>query len=410
MAYDLITAAPEDVGVSSERLARIDRHFQHRYIDAGRLPGTLTLVQRRGQTVHLGVQGWADRERERPLKADDIFRIYSMTKPITSVAFMMLVEEGAVALDDPVSRFIPEWKDLGVFAGGSEGRFLSKPASRPMLMVDLLRHTSGLTYGLQNRTNVDAWYRARDYGVPTGKCTLEQMIAELAGLPLEFSPGEAWNYSVSTDVLGHLVGVISGQPFERFLQERIFDPLGMDETGFHVPVGHAARLAACYAADSRGQARLQDDPETSLFQKPPGFVSGGGGLVSTAADYLKFARMLLAGGEFNGHRLLSPRTVRLMTANHLPGGRDLGSLSVSLFSEATYQGVGFGLGLAVTLDPARTLLPETAGNYYWGGAAGTYFWVDPAEELIVVFMTQLLGYGPDLRRGLKTLVYSALVD
>jgi CubicO group peptidase (beta-lactamase class C family) len=410
MAFDLITAAPEDVGVSSERLARLDRHFQQRYIDAGRLHGALTLVHRRGQTVHLGVLGWADKERGRPLKADDLFRIYSMTKPITSVAFMMLVEEGAVSLDDPVARFIPEWKDLGVFLGGSEGRFLSRPAARPMQMIDLLRHTSGLTYGLQNRTTVDAWYRAKDWGVPTGKATLEQMIAELAGVPLEFSPGEAWNYSISTDVLGYLVGKISGMPFERFLQERIFDPLGMDETGFHVPAAHAGRLAACYVARPDGKARLQDDAAASLFLKPPSFVSGGGGLVSSAADYLKFARMLAGRGELNGVRLLSPRTLRLMTANHLPGGRDLGSMSISLFSEATYQGVGFGLGFAMTLDGARTMLPETAGNFYWGGAAGTYFWVDPAEDLIVVFMTQLLGYGPDLRRGLKTLVYSALVD
>ena len=219
-----------------------------------------------------------------------------------------------------------------------------------------------------------------------------------------------WNYSVSTDVLGYLVGKISGQPFERFVQERILGPLGMDETGFHVPVAHASRLAACYVADSKGLAKLQDDPTQSPFLTPPSFISGGGGLVSTAGDYLRFARMLAGGGEFNGQRLVSPKTLRLMTANHLPGGKDLGSMSISLFSEATYQGVGFGLGLAMTLDPARTMLPETAGNFYWGGAAGTYFWVDPKEDLIVVFMTQLLGYGPDLRRGLKTLVYSALTD
>ena len=410
MAYDLITSAPEEVGLSGERLARLDRHYQERYIDAGRLAGVLTLVHRRGQTVHLSAQGWADRERERPMRADDLFRIYSMTKPITSIAFMMLVEEGAVRLDDPVHRVIPEWKDLGVFAGGLEGRFVTRRTSRPMLMVDLLRHTSGLTYGLQQRTNVDAIYRARDYGVPGGKCTLDEMIAGLAELPLEFSPGDAWNYSISTDVVGYLVGKISGVPFERFVQERIFDPLGMDETGFHAPPAHAGRLAACYIAGADGKAKLSDDPQTSPFLKEPGFVSGGGGLVSSAADYLKFARMLLNGGELNGRRLVGPKTLQLMTANHLPGGRDLGSMSISLFSEATYQGVGFGLGFAVTLDPVKTLLPESAGNFYWGGAAGTYFWVDPAEDLIVIFMTQLLGYGPELRRELKTLVYSALTE
>jgi CubicO group peptidase (beta-lactamase class C family) len=410
MAYDLITSAPEEVGVSSERLGRLDRRYKEAWLDTGRLAGVLTLVHRKGQTVHFSVQGFADRERSRPMQADDLFRIYSMTKPITSIAFMMLVEEGKVMLDDPVHRFIPEWKDLGVFAGGIEGRFNTRRTLRPMLMVDLLRHTSGLTYGLQQRTSVDAIYRARDYGVPGGKSSLEEMIAGLAELPLEFSPGEAWNYSVSTDVLGHLVGKISGVPFERFVQEHIFDPLGMDETGFHVPTAHAARLAACYTAGADGKAKLTDDPEKSPFLKPPRFISGGGGLVSSAADYLKFARMLLNRGELNGRRLVSPKTLALMTANHLPGGKDLGSLSISLFSEATYQGVGFGLGFAMTLDPARTMLPESAGNFYWGGAAGTYFWVDPAEELICIFMTQLLGYGPDLRRELKTLVYSALTE
>ena len=410
MAYDLITSTPEDVGVSSERLERLDRHYQTRYLDAGRLAGVLTLVHRRGQTVHLSAQGWADRERQRPLKADDLFRIYSMTKPITSIAFMMLVEDGAVLLDDPVARFIPAWKNLGVFAGGTEGRFVSRPAARPMRMIDLLRHTSGLTYGLQNRTNVDTVYRARDYGLPSAKRDLKQMIAELAEIPLEFSPGDAWNYSISTDVLGYLVGEISSMPFERFVQDKILGPLGMDETGFHVPAERASRLTACYLAGADGKAGLNDDPEKSPFLEPPLFISGGGGLVSTAADYLKFARMLLNGGELDGQRLVSPKTLSLMTSNCLPGGGDLGSMSVSLFSEATYQGVGFGLGFAMTLDPARTLLPETAGNFYWGGAAGTYFWVDPKEELIVVFMTQLLGYGPELRRELKTLVYSAITE
>ena len=411
MAYDLTTAAPEAVGMSSERLARLDQHYQQRYLDAGRLAGVLTLVHRRGQTVHFSALGLADRERGRAMRADDIFRIYSMTKPITSIAFMMLVEEGRVLLDEPVHKYIPAWKDLGVYAGGIEGRFApTRRTGRPMQMVDLLRHTSGLTYGLQNRTNVDAVYRARDYGVPGGKSTLDEMIAGLAELPLEFAPGEAWNYSVSTDVLGHLVGVISGMPFERFVQERILGPLGMAETGFQVPGAHAARLAACYTAGPDGKARLTDDPQKSGFLSPPRFVSGGGGLVSTAADYLRFARMLLNGGALGEARLVSPKTLKLMTANALPGGRDLGSMSVSLFSEATFQGVGFGLGVAVTLDPSRTLLPESAGNFYWGGAAGTYFWVDPAEDLIVVFMTQLLGYGPELRRGLKTLVYSAITE
>ena len=410
MAYDLVTDAPEAAGLSSARLARLDRHLAERYIDPGRLPGALTLVHRRGRTVHLSVQGMADRERGVALAADSLFRIYSMTKPLTSIAFMMLLEEGAVALDDPVSRFIPEWKDLGVYVGGLDPVFMSRPPARPMLMVDLLRHTSGLTYGFQSRSNIDAVYRAKEIGQPGSKGTLEGMIADLAVLPLEFSPGEAWNYSVSTDVVGALVGRISGQPFERFLQDRILDPLDMSDPSFQVPADRAARLAGCYAPDRTGGLALQDDPAKSPYLAPPTFISGGGGLVSTAADYLKFARMLLNRGELDGQRLIGPKTLALMTANHLPGGKDLASLSRSMFSEATNEGVGFGLGFAVTLDPARTLLPGSAGDFFWGGAAGTYFWVDPREEMVVIFMTQVLGLPMTLRRELRTLVYSAMLD
>ena len=410
MAYDLVTDTPESVGLSSARLSRLEHHLATRYIDAGRLPCALTLVHRRGRTVHLSVQGMADRERGQALAHDSLFRIYSMTKPLTSIAFMMLLEEGLVALDDPVTRFIPEWKDLGVYVGGVDPNFVTRPLARPMLMVDLMRHTSGLTYGFQSRSNVDAVYRAKDLGAPGGKTSLEGMIAALAALPLEFSPGDAWNYSVSTDVVGYLVGRISGQPFERFLQDRILDPLGMSETGFQVPAGRADRLAACYTADRTGAISLQDDPAKSSYLKPPVFVSGGGGLVSTAADYLKFTRMLLNRGELDGQRLISPKTLKLMTANHLPGGKDLASLSKSMFSEATNEGVGFGLGFATTLDPARTLLPGSAGDFYWGGAAGTYFWIDPAEDMIVIFMTQLLGSPQPLRRELRTLIYSAFTE
>ncbi len=410
MAYDLARTEPEAAGFSAERLARLDRHLAERYIEPGRLPGALLLVHRKGRTAWLSVQGQADRERGQPLAADSLFRIYSMTKPLTALAFMMLVEEGAVALDDPVTRFIPEWAGLGVFAGGVEGRFVTRPPARPMQMVDLLRHTSGLTYGIQYRSNVDAVYRERELGAPSSKLTLEEMIAALAALPLEFSPGEAWNYSVSIDVIGHLIGRISGQPFEQFLKARVLEPLGMDDTGFEVPPGQGRRLAACYTAGADGAISLSDDPETSAYHETPTFFAGGAGLVSTAADYLKFSRMLLNRGELDGRRLLAPKTLQLMTANHLPGGSDLASMSKSMFSESTNEGVGFGLGVAVMLDPARALLPGTPGDFFWGGAAGTYFWVDPAEELTVVFMTQLLGSPPSLRRELRTMVYSALME
>jgi CubicO group peptidase (beta-lactamase class C family) len=237
------------------------------------------------------------------------------------------------------------------------------------------------------------------------------MIDDLAQIPLEFSPGEAWNYSVSTDVLGYLVEKISGKPFEQFLQERIFGPLGMNDTGFFVAPEKAHRFAACYAADGKGGMTLYDDPTTSSFLSAPSLISGGGGLCSTAADYLTFCRALLNGGELGGIRLIGPKTLALMTTNHLPGGRDLTEMSKSLFSEATYAGVGFGLGFSVTMDPAKTLIPGSAGEYAWGGAATTSFWIDPAEDLIAIFMTQLLPSSAyPVRRELRTMIYSAITE
>lgn len=400
-------------GMSAERLARIDDFFQAKYIDTGLLPGTLTLVARHGEIAHLGVRGLADRERGTPLAEDTIFRIYSMTKPLTSVAFMMLVEEGKVALNDPVHRYIPEWRNLRVYMGGIEKMgFQTAACERPMLIVDLLRHTSGLTYGFQNRTNVDAAYRKHGIGeIEKGTITLDAMIAALAKLPLEFSPGKQWNYSVATDVLGYLIGRISGQKFEDFMHERLLGPLGMIDTGFSVREGQEKRLAACYALTPGGRTIIQDDPELSGFLKPPAFVSGGGGLVGTARDYLRFATMLLNGGELEGRRYISRKTLDLMTANHLPGDVDLPALSVSLFSEAAYEGVGFGLGFATTMDPVGTMMPGSPGDYFWGGAASTAFWVDPAEDLIAIFMTQIIPSSAyPVRRELKTMVYAAVED
>jgi CubicO group peptidase (beta-lactamase class C family) len=399
---------PESSGLSGPRLQHIDRFLQQKYLDTGKLPCALTLVERNGQVAHFSALGSMDVERNRPLHEDTIFRIYSMTKPLTSLALMMLVEEGRVSLDDPVHRYIPQWRDLGVYEGGFIGGFRTKRISAPMRVVDLMRHTSGLTYGFQQRTNVDAAYRKLHIGeIPTA-LSLEQMIDELAKVPLEFSPGSAWNYGVSTDVVGYLVGKISGQPFEQFLRSRILDPLGMTDTDFMVPAAKASRFAACYAATPKGGMALQDDPQTSFFLKPPTFVSGGGGLVSTAADYLRFCKMLLNGGALDGVRLVSPKTLELMSHNHLPGSKDLPDLAVSLFSEVTYAGVGFGLGFAVSVSPARGLLPGSPGDISWGGLASTYFWVDPREQLIVIFMTQLTPSATyPIRRELRTLVYSA---
>jgi CubicO group peptidase (beta-lactamase class C family) len=297
-------ASPESVGMSTAALARIDAHLKSRYLESGRFPGTQLLIYRRGKVAHFSTQGLADVERNVPLRDDTIFRIYSMTKPITSVAFMMLVEEGRVAIDEPVHRYIPEWKNLGVFVAGTNPAFLTRPPSRPMQIVDLLRHTSGLTYGFQQRSNVDAAYREKKIGEVEKAGTLQSMVEDLAKIPLEFSPGEAWNYSLSTDVIGYLIGKIADKPFEQFLKERIFDPLGMKDTDFYVPTDKAHRLAACYSADPQGGMSfhagvrkegltLQDDPKTSSFLSPPSLISGGGGLCSTTADYLSFCRALI---------------------------------------------------------------------------------------------------------------------
>jgi CubicO group peptidase (beta-lactamase class C family) len=389
-------------------LLGVDRFLQSRYLDTGRLKGCVTLVARDGEIAHRSALGLMDAERGRPMRPDTLFRIYSMTKPLTSLAFMMLVERGLVALDDPVSRFIPGWERLGVFDGGVLGGFRVKPAARPMLIVDLLRHTSGLTYAFQQRTPVDAAYRRLHLGEVTPSGTLDGLVEALADLPLEFSPGEAWNYSVSTDVIGYLIGLISGEPFEDFLRTRLLEPLGMTDTGFSVPPDKAERLAACYGLGDQGVI-LQDDPVTSPYLEPPSFISGGGGLVSTADDYMRFCQMILNRGALDGRRYVSPKTLQLMGANHLPGGGDLRGLSCSLFSEAAYAGVGFGLGFATTLNAATTLIPGSAGDLFWGGMASTFFWIDPAEDLAVVFMTQLIPSSAyPIRRELRTLVYSAM--
>ena len=397
-------------GFSAERLARIDRFLEAKYVGPGKMPGVQFLLARNGETVHQTVLGDRDVERGTKLTADTVFRIYSMTKPVTAVALMTFVEEGLIALDDPVAKHIPAWKDLGVFSAGT-GPYLTTPPARPMQVVDLLRHTSGLTYDFQNRTNLDAAYRKLKICQPHGEVDLDGMIEQLAALPLDFSPGEAWNYSISTDICGYLVQKLAGKPLSQVLAERIFQPLKMADTGFFVREDQKARFAACYNATPAGGLKLQDDPTDSPYFNPPKLESGGGGLVSTAADYMAFANMLVNGGELDGARILSPMTVRLMASNHLPGGQDLTELSRSLFSESTNAGVGFGLGFAVVFDPPKTLVPCSMGEFYWGGAASTAFWVDPVEKVTAVFMTQLLPSSTyPIRRELRTLVYSALTE
>ena len=396
------------LGIDPARMDRVGRYLDERYVRPGLLAGTQMTVLRRGEVVHASTLGYADEERGRKLEEDAIFRIYSMTKPITSIAFMMLVEEGLVPLDDPVHRFIPSWKDLKVYERGELGSFKTRNAAAPMRIVDLLRHTSGLTYDFQEANGVDAAYRELKL-LRSG--SLDAFVETLSRLPLVFSPGESWNYSVATDVLGYLIGKISRQPFETFLKDRIFKPLGMVDTDFFVAPEKAHRLTACYQLDQAGKRVLQDDPQQSPFLQPPALCGGGGGLVSTSADYLRFCRMLLGRGALDGVRLIGPKTLDLMTVNHIPGGRDLTQASVSLFSEATYSGIGFGLGFAVTENAAKTLIPGSDGEYFWGGMASTSFWVDPTEDLAAVFMTQFIPSSTyPVRRQLRTLVYSALTE
>ena len=412
---------PETAGMSSARLARLDKVMKRRYVDSGSLPGLLTYVYRKGRLVHTGMCGHMDLERGRKMREDAIFRIYSMSKPITAVALMMLVEEGLIGLDDPVHTHIPEWKDLAVYASGTPSllaeaspSYLTTPVARPMKVVDLATHTSGLTYGFMMRTAVDAAYRRAKVVDRQTKGGLRCMIDQLAKIPLDFSPGTAWNYSVAIDVLGYLIEKLSGQSFGEFLRARLFQPLGMNDTAFWVPEDKTKRFSSCYQPETGGGGlKLQDDARESTYARPPKLESGGGGLASTAHDYLRFCRMMLNGGTLDGVQILSPKTVALFSLNHLPDNREIVDMSFpGMFSESDYAGVGFSLGCGVNVDVARTRLPGTLGTYSWGGAAATAFWVDPKEELAIVFMTQVIGSEArlTLRRDLRTLVYSAMTE
>ncbi len=401
-------AAPESVGLDSAQLARVGRHLRARYVEPAKIPGSLALVARRGEVCYLDVAGLRDVERATPLTEDTIFRIYSMTKPVTSVALMTLYEQGLFSLDDPVHRYIPEWKDLGVYRAGSFPMFMTAPCHRPMTVRDLMMHTSGLTYDFLRASNVDHAYRKLQVGVPREGYTLRQMIEQLAGLPLEYVPGERWNYSLSVDVQGYLIEVLSGRSLPDYLRETLFEPLGMVDTGFEIRPDQVPRFASCYERSPRKEMVLNDDGQASAYRDVT-FYSGGGGLVSTAGDYYRFCQMLLNGGSLDGRRIIGSRTLDFMTHNHIPGGADMSTFATGSFSETIYQGVGFGLGFARKLDPVRNGYPASAGTYFWGGLASTLFWVDPAEELIVIFMTQLIPSSTFNFRGqLESLVYAAL--
>jgi CubicO group peptidase (beta-lactamase class C family) len=411
---------PEAIGLSAARLALLDEVMKHRYVDSGRLPGLLTMIYRRGKLAHVGMSGHTDLERGKPMRENAIFRIYSMSKPITAVALMMLVEEGLIGLDDQVATHIPSWKNLGVYATGipslvptAASAFMTTPVARPMKIIDLVTHTSGLTYGFLNRTTVDQAYRRAHIAEFNAEGGLDAMIEQLSALPLEFSPGTAWNYSVSIDVVGYLVQKLSGMSFGEFLRTRLFEPLGMADTAFWCPPEKVDRFASCYQPNEGGGLKLQDDAGNSTYAAPPSLESGGGGLLSTAHDYMRFCRMMVHGGALDGVQILSPKTVAMFSLNYLPENRELADMAPpGLFSEAGYSGVGFSIGCGVNINVARTRMPGTLGEYFWGGAASTAFWIDPKEELAVVFMTQVIGSDVrlTLRRDLRTLVYSAMTE
>ena len=407
MAFDHVTR-PEDVGLCSKRLARIDG-WMDRLIADKKLAGLTTMVMRRGRIAQFRSVGIANVATGTKMDADTIVRIYSMTKPLASTALMMLYEEGRFQLDDPISRFIPAFANQRVCVGGSRGKLETVPAERDINFRDLLSHTSGLTYAFMEATPVDALYRDRKIDFQTDGTNLKDLVERLAALPLLHHPGTQWNYSVATDVVGYLVEVISGQPFETFLRERVIGPLGMVDTDFFVPEAKAGRFAANYTLDPKIGLKVIDDPAKSRYMRPRTVNSGGGGLVSTAGDYMRFCRFMLNKGELDGVRLLGRKTVELMTSNHLKG--DMGDMGQARFSESTYTGIGFGLGFSVMIDPAKALIVGTPGEYAWGGAASTAFWCDPAEDMAVVMLTQLMPSSTlPIRRELRVLTYQAVID
>jgi CubicO group peptidase (beta-lactamase class C family) len=402
-------------GLDAQRLERIGDHLERSYLSNGKITGCQVGVARHGHLAYFKSFGQMDRERGKPTADDTIYRIYSMTKPITSVALMTLYEQGYFQLNDPVSRYVPSWKDHRVWVSGDGAAMKTETPHRPISFRDVLSHTAGFTYGgglpgVGIQHPIDKIYRELKVRSVGGADTMQQFLDKLGQVPLRYQPGTAWMYSLATDVCGALVEVISGQPFAQYLQDVIFGPLGMKDTSFFVAPDKIDRFAANYQREPDKSLKLIDDPATSDFTRDPGFKSGGGGLTGTSADYLRFCEMLRRGGELDGARILGPRTIEVMHMNHLPGGKDLTQLAIGGFSETANEGVGFGLGFASTMGQVQTGTLG-AGDYYWGGAASTIFWVDPKEDLSVVFMTQLMPSGTFNFRGqLKSIIYSSIID
>jgi CubicO group peptidase (beta-lactamase class C family) len=404
-----ITARPETVGLSRDRLARLD-DWMKRYVDAGKLPGMMTAIARRGEVVDWRMYGHADVEAGRKLADDTIFRIYSMTKPITSVGIMMLFERGLFQLADPIHRWLPAFKDMQVYKGGDAKSWQGEPAKEPITFRHLLTHTSGLSYGFIADSPVAPIYAANKVEFNPGRGSLAAMVDRLATMPLLCEPGAEWNYSNATDVLGRLIEVISGESLPDYFEKHILGPLGMTDTAFHVAEDKAGRFAALYEpTEAKDGIRLIDAPGKSHYLKPPETPSGGGGLAGTIGDYMRFALMMANKGELDGVRLLGRKTVEYMTGNHLGG--DMAAMGQPRFSEVSYEGIGFGLGFSVALDPAKAQVIGSPGEYGWGGAASTSYWHDPVEQISCVFMTQLRPSSTyPLRPELRTLVQQAIID
>ncbi len=418
---DIPSAKPDNVGLSQERLDRITKTIEAD-VEAGRIPGAVAMVARNGKVAYFEARGLADREKGVAMKPDTIFRIYSMSKPITGVALMMLFEEGKFKLGDPVGKYLPELADMQVLTeknaveGGptfnipdldedsapgpavDSNAYTTAPAKRQITVQDLLRHTAGFSYGFFGSTSVDKMYVAN--GVLVSDRDIADTVRKLGEIPLQYEPGSRWHYSVAVDVQGRLVEVLSGMPFDEFLQERIFGPLGMVDTGFYVPKEKMSRFAQMYSPNGEGGLDVANPAMSRNYVNEPTLFSGGGGLVSTANDYMRFCQMMLNGGELDGKRFLSRKTVELMTVDHcadIPAGRE-------------GQGYGFGLGFAVAKDLARIGIPTSIGEYNWGGAAGTRFWIDPKEQLIGVYMVQILPHPFTFGEDFKILSYQSIAD
>jgi CubicO group peptidase (beta-lactamase class C family) len=404
-----MTVSAEVAGFSAEKLAKIETHLETRYLKPGKIAGCRVEVVRRGETAYSATMGLMDIERDKAMCDDTIFRIYSMSKPVTSIALMMLMEEGRFQLTDPVYKFIPSWRAHRVWVEGKGEAMVTRAPEAPMTMQHLLCHTAGLTYGgfLPGlELPVDPAYAAAGIS-RAGTDTLQEFVEKLAKVPLLYEPGSRWSYSMSTDVCGYLVEAISGQSFESFLQDRLFGPLDMPDTGFTVSDTQLDRFAACYERAPDKSLRLQDDPETSRYRSSPAAPSGAGGLVGTVRDYANFCEMLLQKGQFRGKQIIGRPILELMTRNHL-GDHSLAKMAVGGFSETSNEGVGFGLGFATTMDAAASGTVGE-GDFYWGGLASTLFWVDPVEDLYAIFMTQLIPSSTFNFRGqIKNLVYGAL--